>query len=263
MAKAMLIDVTKCTACRACQVACKQWNQLPAEKTTCQGTYENPPELSPKTWTKLKFKEISENGEVKWLFRKMQCMHCTDATCVKVCPTGAAHETELGAVVIDQDKCTGCKYCVQNCPFEIPQYDTDTNTVKKCRMCYDRVSNGLTPACAQTCPPGAIQFGEREEMVSLGLERVSALKADGNLDARLYGETELGGLGVMYVLAEKAKTYDLPEEPKVPISAVLWQDILKPLGPILGGAAVAAFALSFLLNIGYKPGEEAEEGGEE
>ncbi len=262
MAKAMLIDVSKCTACKGCQVACKAWNELPAEKTEFKGTYENPLSLSPTTWTRVKFIEMAENGEVKWLFLKTQCLHCTEATCVKVCPTGAAHKTEEGAILIDKEKCTGCKYCVQNCPFEIPKYDADENKVFKCRFCFDRVSNGLTPACALTCPPGAVRFGERDELVSLGRDRVSALKANGNPNAKLYGETELGGLGVMYVLPEKASIYGLPKEPRVPISVVLWEDILKPLGPILGGAAVAAFALSFLLNIGYKHGEEAEEGGE-
>lgn len=259
MANAMLIDTSKCTACRGCQVACKQWNQLPAEKTTNEGTYENPPSLSPKTWTKVSFKEISQGEKLEWLFAKTQCMHCTDATCVKVCPTGAAQKTDQGAVIIDQEKCSGCRFCVQNCPFEIPKYDETTNTVKKCRFCYDRVSNGLYPACAKTCPPGAIQFGPRDQIISTGKERVSTLISKGYKNANFYGDTQLDGLGVMYVLTEKPTLYGLPEDPKVPPSAVLWQDILKPVGAIAGGVTLVALIASFLANLGYKP--EAPKGG--
>lgn len=259
MANALLIDTSKCTACRACQVACKQWNQLPAEKTTNHGTYENPPSLTPNTWTKVNFKEVGKDEELKWLFAKTQCMHCTDATCVKVCPTGAAQKTDQGSIVIDQDKCTGCQFCVQNCPFEVPRYDESTNTVKKCRFCYDRVSNGLDPACAKTCPPGALQFGSRSDLISSGKDRVTALVDRGHKAANLYGDTQLGGLGVMYVLTEKPSVYGLPDDPKVPPAAVLWQDILKPVGAIAGGATLVALTVSFLANLGYKP--HAEKGG--
>ncbi len=253
MANAVLIDTSKCTACRGCQVACKQWNQLPAEKTTNRGSYENPATLSSKTWTKVTFKETSNDGNPEWLFAKTQCMHCTDATCVRVCPTGAAQKTELGAVIIDQKECTGCRFCVENCPFEVPQYDETTNTAKKCRLCYDRISNGLGPACAKTCPTGAVQFGERDRLVSSGKERVSSLTEKGLTNANLYGDTQLDGLGVMYVLTQKPASYGLPEDPKVPPSAVLWQDILKPVGAIAGGATLVALIASFVANLGYKP----------
>lgn len=256
MANAMLIDTSKCTACRGCQVACKQWNQLPAEKTECTGTYENPPALAPSTWTRVTFNEVGDSNDLQWLFAKIQCMHCTDATCVKVCPTGAAQKTDEGSVIIDQEKCTGCQFCVQNCPFEVPAYDEETNTVKKCRGCFDRVSNGMEPACAKTCPTGAIQFGERDELISAAKDRVSALEDNGFKNASLYGEEQLGGMGVMYVLTEKPDVYGLPDDPKVPPSAILWQDILKPVGAIAGGATVAALVVSFLANLGYKPHEE-------
>ncbi len=260
MQYSMLIDTSKCAACRGCQIACKQWNQLPAEKTTNEGSYENPLQLSAKTWTKVSFRETSDNGDVEWLFAKRQCMHCTDATCAKVCPTGAAQKTKYGAVVIDQTTCTGCKFCVQNCPFEIPQYDESTNTVKKCRLCFDRISYGLDPACAKTCPPGAIQFGGRTTLIVMAKNRVTALFDNGYQKARVYGERELDGLGVMYILTADPEVYGLPSDPQVPVSAILWQDILKPAGAIAGGVTLAALAASYLLNLGY--GQKTEKGGD-
>jgi len=259
MAYAMLIDTSKCTACRGCQVACKQWNQLPAEKTRNRGSYENPPALSSKTWTRVGFKEISKDGKIEWLFTKRHCLHCTEATCVKVCPTGAAQKTDQDSVLIDQKKCTGCKFCIENCPFEIPKYDASTNTAKKCELCFDRISNGLDPACVKTCPPNAVRFGERNELISSAKGRVSSLVNQGYSKANLYGDTQLEGLGVMYVLIERPSEHGLLEDPQVPPSAVLWQDILKPAGAIAGGVTLVAIFASFLANLGYK--QEAEKGG--
>jgi len=120
MPEATLIDVSKCTGCRACQVACKAWNDLPAESTSCLGCYENPPDLTANTWSRVAFYEVErEGGEFAWLFRSVRCMHCTEASCVEVCPTGAAsHVGDI--VVIDQEWCIGCGYCVEACPFHIP-----------------------------------------------------------------------------------------------------------------------------------------------
>ena len=232
--KAMLLDVSKCIACRACQVACKQWNQLPAEKTHFTGTYQNPPRPSANTWTLINFIEPGK-GETRWLFRKQQCLHCTDASCVLVCPTGAAKRREDGIVLIDQSICTGCKDCVQSCPFETPQFDPVSGTAKKCNFCLDRVVNGLEPACAKACPTGAITYGEREKILQIARERQQALakKNPGNIP-RLYGEKELGGLGVMYLLPEEASLYGLPERPRVPTEKV----IVKWIAGIIPGAAI-------------------------
>ncbi len=229
--KALLIDVRKCMACRGCQVACKQWNQLPAEKTTFTGTYQNPPDLSPTTWTLIRFKEVSEGGKVKWLFWKTQCLHCTDATCLKVCPVpGAITRMDDGTIYLDSKKCTGCKYCVMNCPFEVPKYDRVKNKASKCNLCYDRTSNGLPPACAKTCPTGAIRYGDRDELLAYARGK-----------SIVYGEKELKGLHVMYLLPEEPTVYDLPKEPKVPTTAILWRDILRPIGLILGGGSILAW----------------------
>ncbi|KPJ57964.1 MAG: hypothetical protein AMJ42_04180, partial [Deltaproteobacteria bacterium DG_8] len=182
--KAMLIDTSKCTACRGCQVACKQWNELPEETTTFFPTnkgYQNPPDLTANTYCLVEFfsSETSE-GDPEWLFRKRQCMHCTDAECVELCPYDAAQkDTDTGFVVFDEEKCKGCGLCVDNCPFEAPRLTAPQNgKSKKCFAClypYDRLSEGEEPkpACAKTCPSGAITYGDRTTMISVGTARVS------------------------------------------------------------------------------------------
>ncbi len=247
MTKGMLIDVSKCTACRACQVACKDWNDLPAEETVCWGSYENPPDLSPNTWNRVAFREIDRSGQLAWVFQSVRCLHCADAPCVQVCPTGALYKDPLGFTALDQDKCNGCGYCTQFCPFHIPRLtEADIwghGKATKCTFCQDRVSNGMEPACAKACPTGAIQFGERAELVVTGRARVEELKARGFADANLYGENLLGGLGVMYVLTDPPSVFDLPENPSGAL-AEAWQ----PWTQALGGVAVGATALGLVIN---------------
>jgi formate dehydrogenase iron-sulfur subunit len=249
---AILIDVSKCIGCRGCQVACKQWNQLGAEKTRFTGTYQNPPKLSAQTWTLVKFIE-PEAAPVRWLFRKMQCMHCGEPSCEQVCPTGAAKKQPGGAVLIDQNVCAGCKNCVEACPFHAPQADHAGGTVKKCRMCIDRTSAGLEPACATACPTGAIRFGPRDEIVRVAKARQAVLAKKSGVSPRLYGETELGGLGVMYLLPEKASIYGLPERPTKP---TVWIG-LKWLAGVLPGAALLYGAWRALAHAQPEPAAEA------
>ena len=232
MPKARLIDVSKCIGCRACQVACKQWNELPAEETTQRGTYENPPDLSGNTWIRIEFRE--RPGE--WLFRAHTCMHCTIASCEKVCPTGAiSHQGD--AVIIDQKWCIGCGYCVQACPFHVPHNDEEEGTARKCRFCTDRITNGYKPSCSKTCPSGAIQFGERDELIATARSRVRTLVADyGYPNACVYGENEMGGLHTIYILTDQPSVFGLPETPEVSTSTVLAQW----LSGIITAGAVAA-----------------------
>ena len=248
--KAILYDATKCTACRGCQAACKQWNDLEADVTTNTGSYENPPDLTPRTWLKMRFKELplGNNGDIAWLFTRRACMHCTDAGCVKVCPTKAVyHHEDFGFVAYNKDICTGCGYCVEACPFDVPRLEGNSLTGKKkmhkCLFCFDRVSNGLEPACVKTCPPGALAFGNRDEMVALGQARVETLGGD----ARLYGETELDGLHVMYVLAYSPEEHKLPAKPEVSPATTLWQDILRPVGYGVVGIVAAGLALNYMV----------------
>jgi formate dehydrogenase beta subunit len=239
---AMLIDESICMACRGCQVACKQWNDLPGEQTTQQGSYENPPDLSPTTWTRVKFTEVDQGDNLQWLFLTEGCFHCGDPACVAVCPTGALkQDPELGIVTIERELCNGCGYCSQFCPFGIPRLDTDLlsgqGKVFKCNFCQDRVTNGLVPACVKTCPSGALHFGDREEMLSIARTRVEKLQQAGFPNANLYGEHEMGGLGRLYVLKERPSAYGLPEDPQYPVLASVWQSAVQPLGTLAFGAA--------------------------
>jgi formate dehydrogenase iron-sulfur subunit len=238
---AMLIDVSKCMGCRGCQVACKQWNQLPAEKTKFTGTYQNPPELSAKTWTLVSFNETDDDPP-KWLFAKRQCLHCGEAACLEVCPTGAIRRSEQGIVYIEQSVCAGCKYCVETCPFSTPHADHDTGTARKCWMCLDRVSNGMKPACVTACPTGALQFGRRTDLLTAAKERVAVLKANGSPNARLYGENELGGLGAMYVLTDVPSAFGLIENPTLPHRKIM----LKWLLGIIPGLALMVGVFAYL-----------------
>jgi len=241
-------------ACRGCQVACKQWNELPAVETKQEGTYENPPELSGSTWIRVEFRE--RPGE--WLFRAHTCMHCTDASCEKVCPTGAiSHQGE--AVIIDQKWCIGCGYCVQACPFNVPHKDEITGTARKCRFCIDRITNGQKPACATTCPSGAIQFSERADLIAAAREKVQTLVADGHPNANLYGVDEMGGLHTMYILLDKPSAVGLPEAPQLATSTVLAQWLS---GVITAGVvAVIPFWLLFRRKKRLEAERESKVGG--
>lgn len=236
MAKAILVDTTKCTACRACQVACKQWNQLPATVTGFGGTYENPPDFRG-SYTRVLFSESVKDGEVRWNFAKTQCMHCTDAACAMVCPTGAIRKSEFGTTVIDAAKCIGCNYCIANCTFGVIYFDRALNRARKCDMCYDRMSNGKTPACAKACLTGCLQFGERSEILAKAQAAVAAAKNRGLAGAQVYGQTEVGGLGWIYVLKDAPAAYRLPAAPEPPVTARFWQALFQP-ARIVAGLAI-------------------------
>ncbi len=229
MAKAMLMDTSKCIGCRACQVACKQWNQLPADETVFTGTYENPPRVSPNTWMRITFQEEDTEKGVKWYFGNQRCMHCTDAACEIVCPVGAIYHTEAGAVNIDFNKCIGCNYCAANCPFKVISFDRKTDLPTKCTFCFDRTANGYQPACAGACPTGAIAYGERRDLIHQASNRVMVLQDKGNANAMLYGLDELSGTGMMYILEDVPSHYNLPVAPEVPLQARLWSMLFKPL----------------------------------
>jgi formate dehydrogenase iron-sulfur subunit len=262
MKAAILVTPHRCTACRGCQIQCKNWNQLEAEKTVNLGTYENPPDLTFNTYNRIRFQENKlSGGGVEWWFFSQRCFHCENAACVIVCPVGAITYGELGNVVIDQEKCIGCKYCVENCPFGIPRYSPLYNKSSKCHLCFDRITNGLQPACTHTCPADALRFGDLDELTALGKERVEKLKADGYKEANLYGEKELGGLRVMYVLAYSPDFFGLPTSPSIPASVTIWE-ALKPIGLVAGGLTIVGLAASYLANIGYQREHQSSEGGD-
>ena len=239
---AMLIDVTKCVGCWACFRACKSDNEL---STTAEPNWDEPPALEPETWTTLKPIKIDE----KYHFRKQACNHCADAACVGVCPTGALSYNDLGFVQYDSEECSGCGYCAEFCPFDVPQLESNQVTgiavMNKCTFCIDRVTNGQPTACAESCPVGAIKFGQRSELLQEGKERVAAQQQD-NPNIMFYGEEELGGLHVMYVLDAAPEDYDLPSDPQVPATSAI-RDVLKWVGVGAAAAIVAGFGLNYLV----------------
>jgi len=209
---AILFDSTRCIGCRACQVACKQWNDLDGEVTANWGSYENPRDLSPDTWIKIEWREAERNGRVEWLYTFRACLHCTEANCVQACPVDAISHRPEGFVVIDHDACIGCSMCVDACPFDVMRIgDGKDDTAEKCCACIFRIEEGDVPACVKSCPVYALTFGVRENLVKDGKERVKALKHKGYSNACLYGENERGGLHVLSILDDLPGVYGLRE----------------------------------------------------
>jgi formate dehydrogenase iron-sulfur subunit len=203
----------------------------------------------------MRFTEVETDGKLRWLFTRQACMHCTDAACVRVCPNGSLYHHELGFVTYNRDTCTGCGYCADACPFEIPRSDRNIWSglakMDKCTFCtsqgFDRINEGWEPACVKTCPPSALQYGDRDELVAIAKARVADLQAQGYNKANLYGETELGGLHVMYVLEDSPATYKLPENPTVSAATIAWKDVIQPIGWAVGGLAIIGLGVNWLV----------------
>ncbi|MBN1657682.1 MAG: 4Fe-4S dicluster domain-containing protein [Anaerolineae bacterium] len=256
---AMFIDTSKCMACRGCQVACKQWNDnrgyVPGvRETTNRGSYENPLSLDPETWTRIRFIEHEDGEELQWLFLKDGCMHCGDPACVAVCPTAALkQDPETGLVTFERELCNGCGYCAQFCPYHVPQLEvanplTGEAKSSKCTFCQDRTLNGMKPACVKTCPAGALDWGVRDDMVAKAEARVRELKEERGMPrANVYGDTQLGGLGRIYVLKAAPEVYGLDPDPAYPVTETVWQKFLQPLGQVVFGATVVGAITAFFV----------------
>lgn len=197
----MLIDVTKCIGCRSCQTACKQWNNLPATKTSFNPDWTNPPTMTATNWTRVAFHLIEDEktGNVQWRFVKNQCMHCEEPACESACFVHAFVKTPKGPVVYKENLCVGCRYCMLACPFQVPKYEWDKAfpAVRKCRFCYDRLQEGMQPACTSACPTGANKFGTRKELLDEAHKRI-AENPDKYVN-QVYGEKEYGGTSVLYL----------------------------------------------------------------
>jgi formate dehydrogenase iron-sulfur subunit len=248
---AKLIDISKCIGCKACQVACMQWNDLRDEVGIQHGIYDNPVDLTDQSWTVMRFAEYkSPEGKLEWLIRKDGCMHCEDPGCLKACPSpGAIVKYGNGIVDFNSANCIGCGYCIAGCPFNIPRISQKDNKAYKCTLCSDRVAVGLEPACVKTCPTGAIQFGAKTDMVTRGNKRVGDLKERGYQQAALYDPAGVGGTHVMYVLqhGDKPDLYSgLPTDPKISPWVSLWKGVTKPLLSIGLGLAVLGAAFHYV-----------------
>lgn len=219
-------DTTLCIGCKACEVACKQWNQLPDDGFHLTGmSYDNTAALGASTWRHVTFAERGNgNGGVSWKMMSDVCKHCERAGCLEACPTGAIVRTEHGSVYVQPDVCNGCGYCVPACPFGVVEKREDDGRAYKCTLCYDRLNGGLEPACAKVCPTDSIQFGPLDELREKASVRATRLREQG-VPARLYGEDELAqpgtaGLHSFFLLTDEPEVYNLPPAPVVPTKGV-------------------------------------------
>ncbi len=212
-------DTTLCIGCKACEVACKQWNGLQMDGLELSGfSYDNTVRLGTQTWRHVAFVEQSVPLTVggpsqRWLMLSDVCKHCTHAGCLDACPTGALMRTEFDTVVVQHDICNGCGFCVPACPFGVIEVDLHgTGIAQKCTLCYDRLRDGLEPACAQACPTDSIIFGPMEDLVRLAKDRVEFLQEAGIPSAQLWGmEAEMaGGLNAFFLLVDRPELYGLP-----------------------------------------------------
>ena len=228
MANGFFTDTTLCIGCKACEVACKQWNQLPDDGYHFTGmSYDNTVHLGASTWRHVSFIERpvplsdQDSGDFSWLMSSDVCKHCARAGCLENCPTGAIIRTEFGSVYVQPDICNGCGYCVSGCPFGVIDRNADDGRAWKCTLCYDRQKDDMQPACAKACPTRSIQFGEVEELKQNARKRVEQLHELGLPEAYLYGEDAASqpgtaGLNAFFLLVDKPEVYNLPPDPEVP-----------------------------------------------
>jgi formate dehydrogenase iron-sulfur subunit len=271
-----------CIGCKACEVACKTWNAVPDDGYLLTGmSYDNTQELGASTWRHVTFVEKpassvepvgtgaatvdlgmpgdgppgedqdagSGDGGVRWLMSSDVCKHCTHAACLDVCPTGALFRTEFGTVVVQPDVCNGCGYCVPACPYGVIDLRPEDGRAFKCTLCYDRLKEGQTPACAQACPTESIQFGELDELRERADRRLAELREQGVDAARLYGrdpEDGVGGDGAFFLLLDEPEVYGLPPDPVVTTRdlASIWKAV--------GGAAAAVLGLGLASCLGRR-----------
>ena len=241
-----LVDTSTCIGCKACEIACQEWNDLPPIGTVYDGDYQTLPTLDAGFWNLIRFDEREVDGGIKWLMRKDQCMHCADPGCLEACPApGALVQYENGIVDVNPAQCIGCGYCATGCPFDVPRFSAKTGKMSKCTLCVDRVAVGLEPACIKSCPTGCLHFGTKDDMLVLGKQRVTQLKAAGYANAVLYDPSGVGGTGVVSVLVngDHLEWYSgLPKNPRIPWGVGFWKKILRPLGFLaIVGAVIGAF----------------------
>jgi formate dehydrogenase beta subunit len=242
---AKLIDTSICIGCKACEVACQEWNDQEFTLGTFDGSYQTMPSLAHHFWNLIQFNEREENGGTSWLMAKYQCMHCQDAGCMRACPApGAIVRRDNGTVDFEHDNCIGCGYCITGCPFDVPRLNPATKKVYKCTLCNDRTSVGLPPACIKTCPTNCLTFGAREELLRMADTRAAELKSDGYAQAGVYNPAGVGGTNVIYVLKNAAdpESYGLPKNPGIPWTVSLWKGPVKWLGSlVLAGGILGTF----------------------
>jgi formate dehydrogenase iron-sulfur subunit len=253
-------DTSVCIGCKACEVACKEWNAIPEDGLVFTGmSMDNSQGLGASTWRHVAFIEQRKpiaaqdagvqhdgNGDFRWLMASDVCKHCTHAACLDVCPTGSLFRTEFGTVVVQEDICNGCGYCIPACPYGVIDQRKGDGRAWKCTLCYDRLSVGQEPACAKNCPTNSIQFGPLDELRERADARLARLHEAGVTDARLYGrdpDDGVGGDGAFFLLLDEPEVYGLPPDPVVTTRDLpsMWKHVAAAAVTLIGGA-VAAFA---------------------
>ena len=255
-------DTSVCIGCKACEVACKEWNAIPDKGLDLTGmSYDNTGGLGADSWRHVAFIEQrkplggttvdlgmpaftddTDQSEFRWLMASDVCKHCTHAACLDVCPTGALFRTEFGTVVVQEDICNGCGYCVPACPYGVIDQREDDGRVWKCTMCYDRLGAGQEPACAKACPTDSIQFGDLDELRERADDRLAQLHDAGIADAQLYGrdpDDGVGGNGAFFLLLDEPEVYGLPPDPVVTTRDLpaMWRGAALAAVTLLGGLA--------------------------
>jgi formate dehydrogenase iron-sulfur subunit len=253
MPKGFFTDTTVCIGCKACEVACKQWNQLPMDGLALTGmSYDNTAHLGASTWRHVSFIErpVALSGQINqgfsWLMMSDVCKHCQRAGCLENCPTGAIIRTEFDTVYVQPDICNGCGYCVAGCPFGVIDRSADDGRAWKCTLCYDRLKADMEPACAKACPTDSIIFGEVADLREYARERVDRLHAQGMSEAYLYGASAesqpgTGGLNAFFLLVDKPEVYNLPRDPVAPAKKVResWTSLAIACAGLAAAAALA------------------------
>jgi formate dehydrogenase iron-sulfur subunit len=245
-------DTSVCIGCKACEVACKTWNNVPEDGLELTGmSYDNTASLNASTWRHVAFIEqigrgpdVANGEPARWLMSSDVCKHCTESACLDVCPTGALMRTEFGTVVVQDDVCNGCGYCVPACPFGVIARRESDGGAHKCTLCYDRIGDGLTPACAKACPTESIQFGPLDELRERAQRRVGELHARGEEGARLYLEDPgdgIGGGGAFFLLLDEPEVYGLPPDPVVTTRDLprMWRHVATAAAALLAGGLAA------------------------
>jgi formate dehydrogenase iron-sulfur subunit len=241
-------DVTLCIGCKACEVACKQWNELPADGYALTGnSYDNTSRLGSETWRHVAFVEQMDRttpADSRWMMLSDVCKHCTNAGCMEACPTGAIVRNEFGDVYVQPDICNGCGYCVPSCPFGVVAIQPATGVAAKCTLCYDRQKDGIEPACAKACPTDSITFGKVDELRAKAEARVEALLARGE-HVQIYGTQEqmgaVGALNAFFLLPDRPEVFNLPPNPVLP--STYQPGAYASLAAAVGLMAIASYAI--------------------